>query len=168
MTGRLMARPRVGYMYNEMRDTDERLAFLHEGTVGEHLAVPVSVAESSSVYDAAVTMFLEDVGTLFVVKEKQLLGVLSRKDLLKIALGSNDTKETPVTLCMTRVPHVITIEADASLYDAAVLMIRYEVDALPVVRHMPDKHQTDVELVGRVSKTTVTKAFVDLGRNYTV
>lgn len=168
MTGRLMARPRVGYMYNESHVIDERLGFLHQDTVGDHLAVPVSVAESSSVYDAAVTMFLEDVGTLFVVREAQLLGVLSRKDLLKIALGNVDAKETPVTFCMTRVPHVVSIEPEASLYDAAVLMVRYEVDALPVVRHVENRHQSEVELVGRVSKTTITKAFVDLGRNYKV
>lgn len=162
MTGRLSARPRVGYMFNADHAVDTRLTVLHEMRVEEHMALAVSVTESSSVYDAAVTMFLEDVGTLFVVRENSLIGVLSRKDLLKMAIGQGDTKSTPVTLCMTRAAHIVSIEPEASLYDAAVLMVRHEVDAIPVIRGERD------ELLGRVSKTTIAKAFVDLGRTYQV
>ncbi|WAH38220.1 helix-turn-helix transcriptional regulator [Alicyclobacillus dauci] len=166
MTGRLTARPRVGYTYNSEHDVDSRLSLLHELTVADHLAVSVSVSESCSVYDAAVTMFLEDTGTLFVVNDGRLVGVLSRKDLLKVTLGGGDTKAMPVTLAMTRVPHIVTITPEASLYDAAVLMVRHEVDALPVVKN--DDTGTGFAVVGRVSKTTITRAFVELGQRYTV
>lgn len=163
MTGRLSARPRVGYTYNAEHETDSRLAVLHEMIVRNHMAVPVSVLESVSVHDAALTMFLEDVGTLFVIRENKLAGVLSRKDLLKVTLGTSDAKEMPVTLAMTRVPHIVTIHPDASLYDAAVLMVRHEVDAVPVV-----SGDDGADLVGRISKTTITKAFVELGQKFHV
>lgn len=167
MTGRLTARPRVGYTYNEEHELDSRLHLLHQMSVEDYLSVPVSVAETCSVYDAAVTMFLEDAGTLFVVNDGILVGVLSRKDLLKVTLGGGDTKEIPVTIAMTRTPHIISIAPEASLYDAAVLMVRHEVDALPVVNaHFDDA--ANMHVMGRISKTTITRAFVELGQKHTV
>ncbi len=51
--------------------------------VKDFQSVPVVVSENMTVYDAIVHMFLEDVGTLFVVDHRSFLqGVLSRKDLL--------------------------------------------------------------------------------------
>ena len=45
------------------------------------------IHENVSVYDAICTMFLEDVGTLFVVDDNAILvGVLSRKDLLRAVI----------------------------------------------------------------------------------
>ena len=52
-------------------------------------------------------MFLEDVGTLFVVDESSLLtGVLSRKDLLRTSLGNNELDKIPVHVIMTRMPNI--------------------------------------------------------------
>ena len=52
--------------------------------VRDFQSIPVVVAEHISVYDAICHMFLEDVGTLFVVDDTSLLtGVLSRKDFIK-------------------------------------------------------------------------------------
>jgi CBS domain-containing protein len=108
-------------------------------------------------------MFLEDVGTLFVVKEnKQLAGVVSRKDLLKTAMGKQDLQKIPVSIVMTRMPNIITCSPDDSLLDAAAKLIRYQVDALPVVR--PMEEGDGVEVIGRITKTTITKAFVELGQ----
>jgi DeoR family transcriptional regulator, catabolite repression regulator len=168
MTGRLVARPRVGYMYNEEQDVTIRLEILHELLVRDFQSVPISVTEASSVYDATLTMFLEDVGTLFVVREGHLVGVLSRKDLLKITLGGGDPKEIPVTLAMTRIPHVITVSPESSLYDAAVLMVRHEIDAMPVVHSGPVEERDQGQVIGRISKTTITRAFVELGQRHTV
>ena len=52
-------------------------------------------------------MFLEDVGTLFVVdKSSFLTGVLSRKDLLRTSLGNNEIDKVPVHIIMTRMPNI--------------------------------------------------------------
>ncbi|GAB6179033.1 hypothetical protein JCM14036_03520 [Desulfotomaculum defluvii] len=65
------------------------------------------VPENCTVYDAVVTMFLEDVGTLYVVREGGLLeGVVSRKDLLKTTLGEHDINKLPLGVIMTRMPNV--------------------------------------------------------------
>ncbi|MCK9906591.1 HTH domain-containing protein, partial [Frankia sp. Cpl3] len=79
MSGFLDARPRVGYFYAGRTAGSIISERLHKLLVNDYKALPVAVQESASVYDAVVTLFLEDVGTLFVVNQKGFLaGVVSR------------------------------------------------------------------------------------------
>ncbi|MGB9826762.1 MAG: HTH domain-containing protein, partial [Desulfofundulus sp.] len=64
MAGLLEARPRVGYYYSGKTPNKVIAEKLHRIKVGEVKSVPVVVSEHCSVYDAVVTMFIEDVGTL--------------------------------------------------------------------------------------------------------
>ena len=163
MTGLLEARPRVGYFYSG-KTTGRALAEkLHRIKAGEVKSVPIVVAESCSVYDAAVTMFIEDVGTLFVVREGGFLeGVLSRKDLLKIAMAGHEINKLPVSVVMTRMPNIISVDVEESVWSAAKKLIAHEVDALPVVRSANGDGE-NLEVVGRLSKTNITRIFVELG-----
>ncbi len=165
MAGLLEARPRVGYYYSGKTPGKVIAEKLHRIKVGEVKSVPVVVSEHCSVYDAVVTMFIEDVGTLIVVREGGILeGVISRKDLLKTTLGGQDIHKLPVGVVMTRMPNVITVGPDDSVWVAAKKLITHEVDALPVVRPVEegDKNK-DLEVIGRLSKTNITRLFVELG-----
>ncbi|MBX6394385.1 MAG: CBS domain-containing protein [Alicyclobacillaceae bacterium] len=138
---------------------------LRKMLVKDYKAVPVVVGESASVYDAIVTMFLEDVGTLSVVKDQGILvGVVSRKDLLKVAIGAQNPREVPVGLAMTRMPNIITTTPDENVYEAAKKLIDYQIDSLPVVRCV-DPANKQFEVIGRFTKTTITRIFVELGSN---
>ncbi|TYO97276.1 helix-turn-helix transcriptional regulator [Desulfallas thermosapovorans] len=165
MSGMLEARPRVGYFYSGKKPGQELAEKLHQITINDIKSVPVVVSEQCTVYDAVVTMFIEDVGTMFVVREGGLLeGVISRKDLLKTTLGGQDIHKLPVGVIMTRMPNVVYVESDASVLEAARKLITHEVDALPVVRQVKGKDDhKDLEVVGRFSKTNVTRLFVELG-----
>ncbi len=170
MSGLLEARPRVGYFYSGKSPARVLGDKLHKIKVAEIKSVPVVVPEQCTVYDAVVTMFIEDVGSLFVVKERGFLeGVLSRKDMLKITLGGQDIQKLPVGVVMTRMPNVITITPDESVWSAAQKIITHEIDALPVVSPV-GKHNGEsendlegFEIVGKVSKTNITRLFVELG-----
>jgi CBS domain-containing protein/biotin operon repressor len=163
MAGFLDARPRVGYFYVGKTANQLFAEHVRKLKVKDYKSLPVVVSEEVSVYDAICTMFLEDVGTLFVVKDGgRLAGVISRKDLLKIALGKQDLQTIPVSVVMTRMPNIITCAVDDTLYEAAAKLMRYQVDALPVVR--PMEVGEGLEVVGRITKTTITKAFVELGQ----
>ncbi|WP_211227399.1 helix-turn-helix transcriptional regulator [Alicyclobacillus contaminans] len=162
MAGYLEARPRVGYYYSGKRNGDIYGEALRKLKVKDYKSVPVVIGEKASVYDGIVTMFMEDVGTLIVVRDSLLQGVVSRKDLLKVAIGGGDIRQFPINMAMTRMPHVVTVDIEESLYEAASLMVRHEVDSLPVVRPHPES--SGLEVVGRVSKTTITRAFVELGQ----
>jgi DeoR family transcriptional regulator, catabolite repression regulator len=159
MAGYIEARPRVGYYYTGKKNVDLFGDALRKMKVKDYKSVPTVIMETSTAYDAIVLMFMEDVGSLIVVKDTQLVGVVSRKDLLKVAIGG-DVHKIPINVCMTRSSHVITADPEESLYDAAVKMVQHEVDSLPVVK----REAEHMEVVGRVSKTTITRAFVELGQ----
>lgn len=159
MAGFLEARPRVGYFYTGKTGTELLTEKIKNFKVQEYHSVPVVVRESTSVYDAISTMFLEDVGTLFVVDDKACLtGVLSRKDLLRASIGNQDLDEIPVHIIMTRMPNIASCKKDDLLLDAAKQLMNRQIDGLPVVKDT----NVGLEIVGRITKTTITKAFVEL------
>lgn len=162
MAGFLDARPRVGYFYTGKSGVQlltERLKKLY---VKDYQSIPVVINENVSVYDAIVTMFLEDVGTLFVVDAENLLvGVLSRKDLLRASIGKQELTTLPVNIIMTRMPNITMCLKEDLLIDVAEKLIDKQIDAMPVVR----KADKGYEVVGRVTKTNVTKALVALSKD---
>ncbi len=165
MSGILEARPRVGYFFTGKT----ALSFISEKinsiTVDEIKAVPVVINEEASVYDAIVQLFLEDVGTIFVVQDDGILsGLVSRKDLLKIAIGNADIHKIPVGIIMTRMPNLVTLTPEETAYDAARKIVDHQVDALPVVKVVKQDGETKYKVVGKVTKTTITKVFVRLGK----
>ncbi len=165
MAGILEARPRVGYFYSGKSSWTMVAEQICRLKVKDIKSVPVVVQEKASVYDAAVTMFMEDVGTLIVVGENGILeGIISRKDLLKVALGQTEIHRLPVSVIMTRMPNVVTVTPEDTLLVAARKIIEHEVDGLPVVRLLPgDDGREQMEVVGRVTKTNITKLFMELG-----
>lgn len=161
----LEARPRVGYFYTGKSVISRVSEELRKILVKDLKAVPAVVSEQSSVYETIVTLFVLDVGSLFIVSEGGLLeGVVSRKDLLKIALGQGDLHKVPITVVMTRMPNVVTIAPEDTLWHASELLVEHEIDSLPVVRPATHEGRSGLEVIGRVTKTTITKAFYELGQ----
>ncbi len=159
MAGYLDARPRVGYYYTGKTGSQLITDKIMKLQVKDFQSIPVVVAEHVSVYDAIVTMFLEDVGTLFVVDQGSILvGVLSRKDLLRASIGKQELSAVPVNIIMTRMPNITMCERDDSLIEVAQKLIEKQIDALPVVKQT----EKGKEVIGRITKTNMTKALVSL------
>ncbi|MDT9025476.1 MULTISPECIES: helix-turn-helix transcriptional regulator [Rossellomorea] len=164
MAGYLDARPRVGYFYTGKTGTQLLTENLNKIYVKDYQSIPVVVNENVSVYDAIVTMFLEDVGTLFVVDANTyLVGVLSRKDLLRASIGKQELSTLPVNIIMTRMPNITVCEKDDQLIGVAKDLIHKQIDSVPVIKKT-DKG--DLEVIGRITKTNITKAFVALADEY--
>lgn len=160
MAGYLDARPRVGYFYTGKSSAQLLTENLKKIIVKDYQSMPVVVNENISVYDAIVTVFLEDVGTLFVVDEKLLLvGVLSRKDLLRASIGKQELSSLPVNIIMTRMPNITMCKKDDLLIDVAKKLIEKQIDSIPVVK---ETTTNGYEVIGRITKTNITKAFVAL------
>lgn len=160
MAGYLDARPRVGYFYTGKSGAQLLTENLQKIYVKDYQSIPVVVNENVSVYDAICTMFLEDVGTLFVVDQHAILvGVLSRKDLLRASIGKQELTTIPVNIIMTRMPNITMCEREDLLIEIAKKLIDKQIDALPIVR----KTDRGYEVIGRITKTNITKAFVALG-----
>lgn len=164
MSGILEARPKVGYLYSKRPNNEIIVEYINNVKVGDLKSKPVTVEESSSVYDSIVTLFLNDVGTIFVESGGYLVGAVSRKDFLKILMGNTDVHKVPVGIIMTRMPNIVTVKDTDSAYDAAKKIIIHEVDSLPVVEVIKDESKAEhYKITGKVSKTTLTRLLVKLG-----
>jgi len=120
MAGLIDARPKVGYYYTGKTALSLIVNEIQSMKVRDVHSMPVAVSVSTNAYDAIVTMFLEDVGTIFVTDEgAQLAGVISRKDLLKVALGGGDLHKLPVKVIMTAMPKIVVTTPDELVLDAA-------------------------------------------------
>ena len=166
MSGILDARPKVGYFYTGKTIFSFISEKVQEIKVSERKSVPIVVDEETSVYDAIVTMFLEDVSTIFVVSNGFFTGVVSRKDFLKNAIGGLNLHKTPVAVIMTRMPNIVVTTLEESVLDAATKIIDHEIDSLPIVEEVEkDNGDKAYKVVGRITKTTIARLFVELGNN---
>ncbi len=166
MAGVLDARPRVGYFYRGKAELSPFAEKLRQLRVGDFKSMAAVVKENASVYEAIVGMFTQNVGSLSVVDEDRvLLGMVSRKDLLKAALGKTDIQQVPIGVIMTRMPNIIMTAADEPVLDAAKKLVQHQVDSLPVVEEFIDENgASQFEVVGRFTKTNVAKLFVEIAK----
>lgn len=167
MIGVLDARPKVGYIYVGNPTDTAILDNISKVLVGEIMSKPTTVNENTMVYDAIVFLFLNDVGTLFVENNGILTGAVSRKDFLKIAIGGTDIHKVPVGVIMTRMPNIVCGHCEESAYSIAKKIIEHEIDSVPIVERINEKLEgkEQFKIVGKISKTNITKLFVKLGES---
>jgi CBS domain-containing protein len=161
MMGLLEAKPNVGYYCIDKSLSTQMKDIIADLCVESVMSVPVVLDEKVSVHDGIVSMFIEDVGTLFVVSNGYLAGVISRKDFLKNILGNSELT-TPIGMIMTRMPNIVITYPQESIYMAASKLIQHEIDSLPVVEKTIIEGKECHKILGRISKTTITRLFVDL------
>lgn len=161
MCGLIDAKPKVGYFISERKNNKDIFEKLTTIKVSDIKSLPINVTESTNVYDAIVTLFLENVGTLFVVENDIIKGIISRKDLLKASMSGGDLSAMPVGVIMTRLPKIVTCTEDENIIDAAEKIIENEVDCLPVVETLPSGK---LRAIGKVSKTNLTKVLLEISK----
>ncbi|MDW8799804.1 helix-turn-helix transcriptional regulator [Clostridium sp. A1-XYC3] len=165
MTAILEAKPKVGYVYSQRPSYSLIHDYIRNIKVKDIMSKPIMVDENTTVYDAIVHLFLNDVGTLFIENNGVLTGAVSRKDFLKMAMGGTDMHKVPVGIIMTRMPNIIFVEKEDAAYLAAQRIMEHEVDSLPVVEKVYDGNKESLKIIGKVSKTNITRLFVKMGEN---
>ena len=165
MIGILDAKPKVGYVYLGESQNTSVLENISKVLAAEIMSKPVTVNEETTIYDAIVFLFLNDVGTLFVENDGVLVGAVSRKDFLKNAIGATDIHKIPVGIIMTRMPNIVCGYAEDSAYDLAKKIIEHEIDSIPIVEKIETlpNEKVQFKIIGKISKTNITKLFVKLG-----
>ncbi len=162
MAGILEARPKVGYSLTGRIPTNMIADFINNILVKDIKTRPVVVNVDTSVYDCIVSLFLEDVGTIFVQSGGYLAGVASRKDLLKHAIGKTDLDRIPISVVMTRMPNIVTLQDEETLAMAIAKMVEHEVDCIPVVTREDTGGREKLKITGRVSKTGIITVIHDM------
>ena len=162
----LVAKPKVGYVVSDKHQDSFALEYINNIKVSEIMSKPAIVNESTFVYDAIVYLFLNDVGTVFVENNGYLVGAVSRKDFLKISIGGTDIHKVPVGVIMTRMPNIICGSINDNVYDLAKKIIDHEIDSIPIVEKNIDSDlKEQYKIIGKISKTNITRLFVRLGNN---
>ena len=161
MTGILDARPKVGYFYSGVSSLNLAGNSINNKIAKDIMSNPLTVKQDISIYDVIINMFLSDVGSIFIIdNDDNLCGVVSRKDLLKATIGGSDINKIPIGMIMTRTPNVITVNSDENIVSIVKKIIEHQVDSLPVVE--TNEEENKVKVVGRISKTNITKLFLEI------
>ncbi|MDO5724795.1 MAG: CBS domain-containing protein [Tissierellia bacterium] len=150
-----------GYFYQGL---DKRILLaesIKSYKVKDIMSLPIVISEHLSIYDAIATLFLENVGTIYVLRDELLCGVVSRKDLLKCTLDGLDLQNTPVKDIMLRMPNIKYVFSDMTVYECAKEIVDSQIDSLPVVKET--KFKNKFKVIGRITKTNITKLFVEFG-----
>jgi CBS domain-containing protein len=111
-------------------------------------ASPRTVATSATAAEAARLMREHDVGSLPVVHNDRVVGVVSDRDLVVRVIATGlDPDTTPIVEVASDAP--VTVEASADLDEALHLMAQHQVRRLPVVE--------DDRLVGVIAQADVAR-----------
>lgn len=154
----LGARPRVGYFYTGKTEVTLLTERVRQITVESTMSLPVVVDVNTTIYDAIVSMFLENVGTLYITEDGYLKGVVSRKDMLRSTISRDDLTSIPVAMVMSRMPNIHYVYGTDSVLEGAKKIFLQDIDGLPVVEDENGK----LKVIGRFTKTNIVKLFDEI------
>lgn len=112
----------------------------------------ISVDENQSVYDAVTLMVTESIGAIVVTSMGRPIGIITERDLAKkIILKGLDPKNVVARELMSS--PLVTIDASASLGDAAILLQEKRIRRLLV--------QKGNEIIGIFTQRDLERALLD-------
>jgi CBS domain-containing protein len=117
-----------------------------------------TVSPSQSLAEAAALMKSEDVGSVPVVEEGRLAGILTDRDIVIRAVAE---RQDPQTVKVDEIAsgELVTVEPEQDLDEALTLMARHQVRRLPVVeegRLVGMLAQADIALEAKEKKVGET------------
>ncbi|ORN32591.1 CBS domain-containing protein [Lentilactobacillus parabuchneri] len=155
--GILEAKPKVGYTFNDSPAKSLSYQKFYQEPIRSILQKPTEIREDATLTEAVNTLFIEDVGSLYVVGDQnELVGLISRKDLLRATLNNTNASLTLASTVMTRMPNIFTVTPDMSVIETGKLLLERKVDSLPVV---DQDNQTKV--VGKITKNRIFQHFIE-------
>ncbi len=116
----------------------------------------ITDSPADTLRSAAEWMWRQQTGSLMVMEDDKLVGVITERDILKAAAHGRDIDTTTVGEMMTR--NIITVRSSEPVRDAARLMARHWIRHLPVV--------DDDQVVGVLSQRDIVGIFAALSREY--
>lgn len=91
-----------------------------------------ALAPEETVYNALVLMSDKDIGSVLVVEEGRLIGIITEKDYVrKVLLRGKTSKNTPIRAAMSA--PVYTVNLYSSIRDCMEIMSRRQIRHLPVM-----------------------------------
>ena len=111
----------------------------------------ISESAAATLRDAAGRMWKQQTGSLVILDDGDLIGIITERDIMKAVARGDDLDATPVSAVMTRT--VITVTPDDTVATAAGHMTTRWIRHLPVV--------ADGAVVGMVSQRDLCGLLAD-------
>lgn len=108
---------------------------------------PITCSPDISITNGSKLMREHDIGSLLVLKDGDLVGILTEEDLVRKVLATGKSYESPISSIMSK--EVISISPGVDIYSAVQTMNRYNIRHMPVV--------DDGKLVGYITLMTILK-----------
>lgn len=108
-----------------------------------------SVMPLNSIEEVAKIFYDKNISSLLVLEDGKPVGIITEHDLMAGTLVFGHKKDTSIKKIMTS--SVVFVESDASIIEAANLMIEKQIHKLPVLK--------DGKLVGLISATDLVVIF---------
>jgi CBS domain-containing protein len=109
---------------------------------------PTTIETATSAREAAQLMKTKDVGSLPIVQDGKLVGVVTDRDLTTRVLAEGKDAETQVGQIASK--DVVTVDPQQPLEEAARLMAEHQIRRIPVV-------EEDGRLVGILAQADVAE-----------
>lgn len=131
--------------------------------VYERMSHPViTVSPDTAIMDALRLMEQEHIRRAPVVKDGKLVGIVAQKDLLNaspspvtsLSVWEIHDLVSKITVKRVMTPHVITVQEDTPLEEAARLMADHKIGGLPVLSHE--------RITGIITETDLFKVFLEM------
>ena len=108
-----------------------------------------TIEEESTIQEAAKRMSEFSIGSLIVVVDSRVVGIITERDILKkVVAEGRDCRNTPIKDVMTK--EVIMVKPDIDIHDAADIMMEKKIKKLHVIE--------DNSLVGIITVTDICNA----------
>lgn len=124
-----------------------------------------TIKSGISIISAITTMILEDMDFLIVVKDFNLEGVVSKKDIIKkVIIEKIDAQNTPIDCIMTKMPNIIYAKNTDKVAFVIDVLMRNEINSIPVVKveHDEKNNKDNLKVIGVFNKTIITRLYRDL------
>ncbi|KRM57912.1 hypothetical protein C5L31_000111 [Secundilactobacillus malefermentans] len=158
--GVLKSRPKVGYRYQGDQLVNVDYDDLYDIPVGDIMLAPTKINDEASLQEAVSKLFLKDVGSLYVVdQQQQIVGLISRKDLLRASFNSTNPESMLASVIMTRMPNLISATPQTTVMEAGKLLLKHQVDSLPVV-----EKKGSLKVIGKITKNRIFQHFIERGQ----
>lgn len=109
---------------------------------------PSTLGPASTIGEAATIMRQDDCGSVPVVEDGRLVGIITDRDIVvRVIAAGKDPKACPVSEAMTADP--VTVAPDASVDEAQRVMAERQVRRLPVVE---DGRLVGLVVIGQVAR----------------
>lgn len=158
----LLAKPKIGYSLASSHFHYFSKEEIKGQNISEVMEVPCLINQDMNIKDAIINLFVYNTDILYVTLDNSLVGVCTKKDLLKISINGTDLEKIPVSIVMTRMPNVIYLYSDSSIYEGIEKLNFHQIDNIPIIRNEIDEGKNVLKVIGQFSKNTACKLFYEL------